>query len=205
MIRYSTIQKEGQAELIIEKSRFIGYVKPVETREEADAFIKEIKARHRDATHNVPAFVIGEKFQQQWASDDGEPQGTSGVPMLQMMVKEGITNVVVVVTRYFGGIKLGTGGLVRAYTNTAKAALEDAGIHQVKDQTVIVASMDYTYLGKLQNAEKEGYFTIADTAFTDVITVTLHSEPEDADRVKGFLSELTGGKYVLVEQLETLV
>jgi len=205
MIRYSTIQKEGQAELIIEKSRFIGYVKPVESREEADAFIKEIRARHRDATHNVPAFVIGEKFQQQWASDDGEPQGTSGVPMLQMMVKEGITNVVVVVTRYFGGIKLGTGGLVRAYTNTAKAALEDAGIHQVKDQTVIVASMDYTYLGKLQNAEKDGYFTIADTAFTDVITVTLHSEPEDADRVKGFLSELTGGKYILVDQLETLV
>ncbi|MBQ2271472.1 MAG: YigZ family protein [Firmicutes bacterium] len=205
MIRYSTIQKEGQAELIIEKSRFIGYVKPVETREEADAFIKEIKARHRDATHNVPAFVIGEKFQQQWASDDGEPQGTSGVPMLQMMVKEGITNVVVVVTRYFGGIKLGTGGLVRAYTNTAKAALEDAGIHQVKDQTVIVASMDYTHLGKLQNAEKDGYFVIADTAFTDVITVTLHCEPEDSDRVKGFLSELTGGKYILVEELETLV
>ena len=205
MIRYSTIQKEGQAELIIEKSRFIGYVKPVETREEADTFIKEIKARHRDATHNVPAFVIGEKFQQQWASDDGEPQGTSGVPMLQMMVKEGITNVVVVVTRYFGGIKLGTGGLVRAYTNTAKAALEDAGIHQVKDQTVIVASMDYTYLGKLQNAEKDGYFVISDTAFTDVITVTLHCEPEDSDRVKGFLSELTGGKYILVEELETLV
>ncbi|MBR2001149.1 MAG: YigZ family protein [Firmicutes bacterium] len=205
MIRYSTIQKEGQAELIIEKSRFIGYVKPVESREEADAFIKEIRARHRDATHNVPAFVIGEKFQQQWASDDGEPQGTSGVPMLQMMVKEGITNVVVVVTRYFGGIKLGTGGLVRAYTNTAKAALEDAGIHHVKDQTVIVASMDYTYLGKLQNEEKDGYFTIADTAYTDVITVTLHAEPEDADRVKGFLSELTGGKYILVEELETLV
>ncbi|MBQ4576593.1 MAG: YigZ family protein [Firmicutes bacterium] len=205
MIRYSTIQKEGQAELIIEKSRFIGYVKPVESREEADAFIKEIRARHRDATHNVPAFVIGEKFQQQWASDDGEPQGTSGVPMLQMMVKEGITNVVVVVTRYFGGIKLGTGGLVRAYTNTAKAALEDAGIHHVKDQTVIVASMDYTHLGKLQNEEKDGYFTIADTAYTDVITVTLHAEPEDADRVKGFLSELTGGKYILVEELETLV
>ena len=205
MIRYSTIEKEGQAELIIEKSRFIGYVKPVESKEEADEFIKEIRARHRDATHNVPAFVLGEKFQQQWASDDGEPQGTSGVPMLQMMVKEGITNVVVVVTRYFGGIKLGTGGLVRAYTNTAKAALEDAGIHHVKDQTVIVASMDYTYLGKLQNSEKDGYFTIADTTFTDVITVTLHCEPEDAERVKAFLSELTGGKYTLVEELETLV
>lgn len=205
MIRYSTVRGEGSAELVIEKSRFIGHVKPVETREEADAFIREIKARYRDATHNVPAFVIGEKFQQQWASDDGEPQGTSGVPMLQMMVKEGITNVVVVVTRYFGGIKLGTGGLVRAYTNTAKAALEDAGIRQVKDRTVITASMDYTYLGKLQNAEKDGYFEIADTAFTDVITVTLHSEPEDVGRVKGFLSELTGGKYRLIDELETLV
>ena len=205
MASYKTVKNANQDEFIVKKSRFIGYVKPVETREEADAFIKEIKARHRDATHNVPAFVIGEKFQQQWASDDGEPQGTSGVPMLQMMVKEGITNVVVVVTRYFGGIKLGTGGLVRAYTNTAKAALEDAGIHQVKDQTVIVASMDYTHLGKLQNAEKDGYFVIADTAFTDVITVTLHCEPEDSDRVKGFLSELTGGKYILVEELETLV
>lgn len=205
MIRYSTVRGEGSAELVIEKSRFIGHVKPVETREEADAFIREIKASYRDATHNVPAFVIGEKFQQQWASDDGEPQGTSGVPMLQMMVKEGITNVVVVVTRYFGGIKLGTGGLVRAYTNTAKAALEDAGIRQVKDRTVITASMDYTYLGKLQNAEKDGYFEIADTAFTDVITVTLHSEPEDAGRVKVFLSELTGGKYRLIDELETLV
>ena len=205
MIRYSTVRGEGSAELVIEKSRFIGHVKPVETREEADAFIREIKASYRDATHNVPAFVIGEKFQQQWASDDGEPQGTSGVPMLQMMVKEGITNVVVVVTRYFGGIKLGTGGLVRAYTNTAKAALEDAGIRQVKDRTVITASMDYTYLGKLQNAEKDGYFEIADTAFTDVITVTLHSEPEDAGRVKAFLSELTGGKYRLIDELETLV
>ena len=94
---------------------------------------------------------------------------------------------------------------MRAYTNTAKAALEDAGIRQVKDRTVITASMDYTHLGKLQNAEKDGYFEIADTAFTDVITVTLHSEPEDAGRVKAFLSELTGGKYRLVDELETLV
>jgi len=205
MIRYSTIQKEGQAELVIEKSRFIGHARPVATREEADAFLREIRARYRDATHNVPAFVIGEKFQLQWASDDGEPQGTSGVPMLQMMVKEGITDTAVVVTRYFGGIKLGTGGLVRAYTNAAKAALEDAGIRQVKDQTVITASMDYTYLGKLQNEQKNGYFQIADTAFSDVITATIHSEPEDAQRVKEFLSELTGGRYLLINEEERLI
>lgn len=205
MIRYSTICGEGQTELVIERSRFIGYAKPVETRGEAEQFIREIKARHRDANHNVPAFVIGEKLQQQWASDDGEPQGTAGVPMLQMMVKEEITNVAVVVTRYFGGIKLGTGGLVRAYTNTAKGALEAAGIRQVKDQTVMVVSMDYTYLGKLQNEQKNGYFQLADTAFSDVVTVTLQMEPENVQQVKAFLSELTGGGYQLIDEQERLI
>lgn len=205
MIRYSTICGEGQTELVIERSRFIGYAKPVETREEAEEFIREIKARHRDASHNVPAFVIGEKLQQQWASDDGEPQGTAGVPMLQMMVKEEITNVAVVVTRYFGGIKLGTGGLVRAYTNTAKGALEAAGIRQVKDQTVMVVSMDYTYLGKLQNEQKNGYFQLADTAFSNVVTVTLQMEPENVQQVKAFLSELTGGGYQLIDEQERLI
>lgn len=116
---YKTIAKEAEATQIIERSRFIAHVKPVETREEAENFITEIKAKYRDATHNVPAMVIGDKLQIQWASDDGEPQGTSGAPMVQMLVKEGITNIVVVVTRYFGGIKLGTGGLVRAYTSSA--------------------------------------------------------------------------------------
>ena len=205
MIRYSTICGEGQTELVIERSRFIGYAKPVETREEAEEFIREIKARHRDASHNVPAFVIGEKLQQQWASDDGEPQGTAGVPMLQMMVKEEITNVAVVVTRYFGGIKLGTGGLVRAYTDTAKGALEAAGIRQVKDQTVMVVSMDYTYLGKLQNEQKNGYFQLADTAFSNVVTVTLQMEPENVQQVKAFLSELTGGGYQLIDEQERLI
>ena len=125
---YSTVAKEASAEQTIEKSRFITYVRPVSTREEADAFIAEIKKKHKDATHNVPAMVIGEGFQIQWASDDGEPQGTSGAPIVQMLVQEGITNVAVVVTRYFGGIKLGTGGLVRAYTSSAKLGLEAAGI-----------------------------------------------------------------------------
>lgn len=205
MIRYHTIQKEGRAEIIIEKSRFIGHARPVSTKEEAEEFLREIRARYKDATHNVPAFVIGEKFQLQWASDDGEPQGTSGVPMLQMMVKEGITNTAVVVTRYFGGIKLGTGGLVRAYTNTAKATLEDAGIHAVKDQRIITASLEYTYLGKLQNEEKQGYFQIADTAFSQVVTVRLHTDPEDVQRIKDFLSELTGGGYELISEEERLV
>ena len=204
MVRYSTICKSGQAEQVIERSRFIGHAHPVQTREEAEAFIREIRAQYRDASHNVPAFVLGEKFQQQWASDDGEPQGTAGVPMLQMMVKEGITDVVLVVTRYFGGIKLGTGGLVRAYTNTAKLTLQDAGIRQVKDLTVLQVAMDYTYLGKLQNAEKDSPFAIVATEYSDVVTATLHTQPEDVQQVKAFLSELTGGSFRLLQEEEIL-
>ena len=134
---YKTVAKEATAEQIIEKSRFITYVKPVSTKEEADEFIAAIKKKHKDATHNVPAMVLGEKFQVQWASDDGEPQGTSGAPIVQMLVQEGITNVVIVVTRYFGGIKLGTGGLVRAYTGSAKLGLEAAGIYEVTEKKVL--------------------------------------------------------------------
>jgi len=124
--------KEAETEQVIDRSRFIGHVKPVESREEAEAFLAEIRAKHKTANHNVPAFVVGDQFQLQWASDDGEPQGTSGAPIVQMLVKEGITDLAVVITRYFGGIKLGTGGLVRAYTGTAKLALAAGGICAVK-------------------------------------------------------------------------
>ena len=113
---YKTVEKEASASQIIEKSKFITYVKPVSSKEEADAFIAEIRKKHKDATHNVPAMVIGDKMQLQWASDDGEPQGTSGAPMVKLLTSEEITDTVIVVTRYFGGIKLGTGGLVRAFT-----------------------------------------------------------------------------------------
>ena len=108
---YSTVIEEGSAEQIIEKSKFIAYVKPVYDKQEADDYIAQIRKKHKDATHNVPAMVIGDKMQIQWASDDGEPQGTSGAPIIKMLTGAGITNVAVVVTRYFGGIKLGTGGL----------------------------------------------------------------------------------------------
>jgi hypothetical protein len=113
---------------MIEKSRFIGRIREVASKDEADCFFAEIRKAHRAATHNVPAFVIGDAMQLQWASDDGEPQGTSGAPIVHMLTSEGVTNAAVMVTRYFGGVKLGTGGLVRAYTMTAKAALDAAGV-----------------------------------------------------------------------------
>ena len=199
MIQYKTVAKQAEAEQIIEKSRFIAYVKPVETKEEADEFIASIKAMHKSATHNVPAFVIGDQFQLQWASDDGEPQGTSGAPMVQMLVKEGITNVVIVVTRYFGGIKLGTGGLVRAYTSSAKLGLEAAGICEVKEMAVMKYKVDYSFLSKIQNMAQGGLFSIEDIVYEADVTMKIVSEIEDAEEVKVLFTNLTSATAVLVE------
>lgn len=193
MIICKTVMREGSAEQIIERSRFIGYAKPVASREEAEGFLAEIRAKHKDATHNVPAFVIGDQFQLQWASDDGEPQGTSGAPMVQMLVKEGISNIVIVITRYFGGVKLGPGGLVRAYTSTAKLALAAAGICFIKEMCVLRLKLDYTYHGKLVNLSQEGEFYIRQTTFEDFVTVELVTDLEKEAEIKTMISNLTGG------------
>jgi len=190
---YRTVMDSATAEQIIEKSKFITYIKPASTKEEADAFIAEIKKMHRDATHNVPAMVIGDKMQIQWASDDGEPQGTSGAPMVKMLVSAGITNVVIVVTRYFGGIKLGTGGLARAYTSSAKLGLEAAGVCDVEEQISLTYRLDYTYLAKLQNLAGTN-FDIADIRYTDMVEVDLICNPEDKEDVLSVIANLTGGK-----------
>ena len=193
MIRYATVAKEASAEQVIDRSRFIAHIARAHSKEEADAFIARIRGQYRDATHNVPAFIVGEKSELKWTSDDGEPQGTSGPPMLQMLEREGLTNVVCVVTRYFGGIKLGTGGLVRAYTSSAKLALEAAGVHRVKDVTRMQVSIPYTLLGKLQNVEKNEAFTIEETAYTESVALCLSMDREEEERVKALLMELSSG------------
>jgi uncharacterized YigZ family protein len=205
LIKYKTVIKEAEIEQIIDKSRFIGHVKPVESREEAEAFIAKIRTDHKAATHNVPAFVIGEQFQLQWASDDGEPQGTSGAPIVQMLVKEGITNIAVVVTRYFGGIKLGTGGLVRAYTGTTKLALEESQICAVKELDELKIKLGYTFHGKLQNLALNGQFEIQNTIFEDKVTVELVTEPENTPEIKTMILNLTGGSGVILAENKRLV
>lgn len=204
MIRYTTVQKQAQAEQIIERSRFIAHVAPVLSREEAEAFIAGIRSQYKDATHNVPAFVIGEHRQLQWASDDGEPAGTSGAPIVQMIVKEGLTNVVCVVTRYWGGIKLGTGGLVRAYTGTAKLGLCAAGVKTVKDMTILKVDLPYTALGKLQNLEQEQAFKIKEATYTDRVEAVLSFEPESRETIFSMLSDLTNGAFQILEEFSTL-
>ena len=200
MIKYYTALAEGKAEQIIDKSRFIGYIKPVSSKEEADEFVGYIRKKHKDATHNVPAMVIGEKKEIQWASDDGEPQGTSGAPMVQMLVSRNISNVAVVVTRYFGGIKLGTGGLVRAYTGTAKLVLDTVGVAAVKEMTNILAAFDYTFLGKIENMSYTGDFAIRNIEYLDKINATITVDPEKSKQVKEAIINITAGKAKFISE-----
>lgn len=198
---YKTVKKEAEAEQIIEKSRFTAHVKPVETKEEADEFIASVKSRYKDATHNVPAMVLGDKFQIQWASDDGEPQGTSGAPIVQMLVKEGITNVAVVVTRYFGGIKLGTGGLVRAYTSSAKLGIDAAQVCAVCEICLLKIKIDYTFLAKLQNMASgvfeenapETAFIIDEIQYMDKVIMDILTTFDRKDNVLALLTNTTSG------------
>ncbi len=192
-VKYKTIMQQAKETLVIEKSKFIGFVLPVESVEEAEVFIAEIRASHRDATHNVPVYVLGERFEVQKYSDDGEPSGTAGVPILQMLIKEGLTNIAVVVTRYFGGIKLGTGGLVRAYTGTAKEAVKAAGIAEVKDMDVMCMEIQYTYHGKVENLAAKGGFTIRRTEFTDKVTLEVICDPSYSGQLEKEMMEITSG------------
>lgn len=205
MILYKTVGKPAQAEQIIEKSRFITHVRPAATREEAESFFAEIKKEYKDATHNVPAMVIGDKFQIQWASDDGEPQGTSGAPIVQMLVSEGITNVALVVTRYFGGIKLGTGGLVRAYTSSARLGINAAGICNVTRMAVMNIKMDYSFLSRLQNFSEKGMFKTEGITYEDMITASICCDEDKKEDTKLLIANMTSGKFEIIFEGEKLV
>ncbi|WP_188454147.1 YigZ family protein [Virgibacillus oceani] len=148
---YYTIKTDGSNQIIIQKSRFIGYVRRVETEEAALAFIQEIKKKHHDANHNCSAYIIGEHDQIQKANDDGEPSGTAGVPMLEVLKKQELKDTAVVVTRYFGGIKLGAGGLIRAYGRSASQAIKKTGVVERQLMQGVSVTVDYTLLGKLEN------------------------------------------------------
>ena len=205
MILYKTVGRAAQAEQIIEKSRFITHVRPAATREEAESFFAEIKKKYKDATHNVPAMVIGDKFQIQWASDDGEPQGTSGAPVVQMLVNEGITNVALVVTRYFGGVKLGTGGLVRAYTSSARLGIDAAGVCNVTEMAVMNIKTDYSFLSRLQNFSEKGLFKTENIIYEDMVTAVICCDEDKKEDIKLLIANMTSGKFEIIFEGEKLV
>ena len=192
MKTYKTLHSFGTDEYIVEKSTFIGYAKPIKSEEEAVEFINEIKKKHKDATHNVWAYTVGETMNIQRYSDDGEPQGTAGIPTLEVIKKEDLRDVVVVVTRYFGGIKLGAGGLVRAYTKGAKVGIEAAQIIQKVKYKEISVTIDYNQIGKVQNEIMNMGYKIKDTLYTDKVEIIVYSREEEAESLTAEIGESEG-------------
>lgn len=191
MNTYKTLHEFGMDEVIIDKSTFIGYAKPIKTEEEAIDFVNEIKKKHKDATHNVWAYTVGESMNIQRYSDDGEPQGTAGIPTLEVIKKEELRNVVVVVTRYFGGIKLGAGGLVRAYTKGAKIGIESAKVIEKVLYKPVGIKIDYNQLGKVQNEIMNmGYF-IKDTVYEDNVEIIVYSRISEIENITSKITDIT--------------
>lgn len=198
MSTYKTLHDFGSDEIIIEKSTFIGYAKPIKTEEEAVAFVNEIKKKHKDATHNVWAYTVGKNMNIQRYSDDGEPQGTAGIPTLEVIKKEDLRDVVVVVTRYFGGIKLGAGGLVRAYTKGAKVGLEAAKIIEKVMYQEVKIKIDYNQLGKIQNEIMNmGYF-VKDTVYEDNVEIIVYSRLSEVDSLTSRMVDITSATAEIV-------
>lgn len=197
---YYTVDRFGSDEFIVDKSKFIGYIKPVSTDEEASEFVAEIKKKHWDATHNVHAYLIGEKYEIQRYSDDGEPSGTSGVPILDMLKKRNITNVCIVATRYFGGIKLGTGGLVRAYTKTANIAIDSVGLRKVDDFMMSIWQYEYSYHEKILHLLESYYHTIRDTEYTNVVKLELIADISQYDSLKNKIVEITSSNISFLDE-----
>jgi len=191
---YLTIKEQATAEFEEKKSVFIGYVKRVYNEDEARSFINEIKGMHKEARHNVYSYVIGQNMGIQRYSDDGEPQGTAGIPVLEVIKKNGLTDIAVVVTRYFGGVLLGTGGLARAYSKGASLAIKEGGIvEKVKGQEVNIV-IDYDLLGKVQYICNQNMWYIEDTEYTEVVKIKLYCELSNYDTMEKEITEATSGK-----------
>jgi len=188
LISYKTLMKRADDEFIINKSRFIGYGCPCETEEEALAFLKEIREKHADASHNCYAYIIGPNMGIMRYSDDGEPGGTAGMPIIEVMKARGVTNCAVVVTRYFGGILLGAGGLVRAYSQGAATALDACGVGTIYPTSRYLLEVSYPMLNRLDYFLKDEPILLEDKTFTDVITYTFLIKSADEE---AFLSRLT--------------
>lgn len=187
------VYKGGQGEITEKKSRFIATVRPVESEDEAVSFINETKKKYWDARHNCSAFVIGERQELTRCSDDGEPAGTAGRPMLDVLLKENIHNAAVVVTRYFGGVLLGTGGLVRAYQQATKAGLSASEIIEKKDGAVLFIRTDYTGIGRLQYLFAQEKITVMDTAYEADVLVKAVIPENDKKRIEKTIIEQTNG------------
>lgn len=199
-MEYRTIKEDGQVQEEIKKSRFICHAKRVYNEEEARDFISAIKKEHYKATHNCSAFIVGERSEIKRTSDDGEPSGTAGIPMLGVLENHNLTNVCVVVTRYFGGIKLGAGGLIRAYAGSVALAVKEIGIIEIKEQAGIQIHMTYAQYQEYGNFLKEHNLIELETNFTDQVDTIIFIDKEKKDGIKADLIEFFNGKVTLTDK-----
>ncbi|RAI83292.1 YigZ family protein [Macrococcoides caseolyticum subsp. hominis] len=204
MKNFITIKQNIEQETVINKSRFITYLFKVENEDEAKKKIDEIKALHKDATHNCSAYTVGDSHQIQKANDDGEPSGTAGVPMLESLKKNDIHNVVAIVTRYFGGIKLGSGGLIRAYQGRVSEAIQLAGKVIYKNGMMIQVTLPYELSGKFEHAIDDKFIIINQT-YTDKVMYDVQLVSEDKDEFINFVTELTQGLPVIQVKSEMML
>lgn len=198
-MEFKTIKEDGMVQEEIKKSRFICHVKRVYSEEEARAFIAAIKKEHYKATHNCSAFIIGEKSDIKRTSDDGEPSGTAGVPMLGVLEKHELTNLCVVVTRYFGGIKLGAGGLIRAYAGSVAFAIKEIGLVEIKEQAGLRLKLSYSQYQDFANFLKVQNLEETDTIFTELVDTTIYIDKNIKETTKRNLTEFFNGKIELTD------
>ncbi|MEK3992177.1 YigZ family protein [Robertmurraya sp. FSL R5-0851] len=191
---YLTVKDYGEHEIVIEKSRFIAHISRAETEEEAIEFIQSIKKKHWNATHNCSAYLIGEHDLIQKANDDGEPSGTAGVPILEVLKKRKLKDTVVVITRYFGGIKLGAGGLIRAYGKSTSEGLNATGIVERKLMKVVHLKVDYTWLGKLENELRASVYEIKEIHYLDAVEFEVYVEDGLVESFNDWMVEMTNGQ-----------
>lgn len=196
---YITVKGYGEHEIVIQKSRFIAYVNRVETEAEAQNFIAEIKKANWNATHNCSAYLIGEHDQIQKANDDGEPSGTAGVPILEVLKKRHLKDTVVVVTRYFGGIKLGAGGLIRAYSKSTSEGLNATGIVERKLMRIMKTTIDYTWLGKVENELRLSIYEIKKIDYLDKVCIETYIKQGQEETFNDWVMDITNGQAEITE------
>ncbi|MDG0843029.1 YigZ family protein [Staphylococcus equorum] len=194
-----TVKQEHTIENIISKSRFIAHIKPVESEDDAKTFIAAVKSEHREATHNCSAYTVGDQMNIQKANDDGEPSGTAGIPMLDILKKLDIHNAAVVVTRYFGGIKLGGGGLIRAYSGAVRDVIYDIGRVALRPAIPTTVTIAYDLTGKFEYELASTPYLLRDTNYTDKVSYHIDVVKTDYDPFIDFLNRNTSGNYDLIE------
>ncbi|TDM12637.1 YigZ family protein [Macrococcus lamae] len=202
---YITIKNELEYEQIINKSRFITVLYPVFSEEEAKEYLSQIKTQHKSANHHCSAYTIGSEHQIQKANDDGEPSGTAGIPMLETLKKENIHNVIAIVIRYFGGVKLGTGGLIRAYQSSVSEAIKQSGKVSMQLAERYLVTVNYEQTGKFEHHIEQTSYKVIDQSYTDKVIYTVHVIADQAEAFQVFVSNQTNGQAEIKKEASLML